>query len=316
MLVQKEIIQKEIINLIIAQDENDQVDFKGEYYSKDKKYDLIKDIVSFANNTQPYNKYIVFGIENSSWKTIGIDALSLPDVSEINDLLRTYVEPFINVLLGCFSYKNVTIGYIMIPYNDLNRPYVISKEYNKNKLVSLRKGEVYIRKGASNFICSRNDLDNIYNNRGSVDISFHETEIKCSNIRINGISNLMGQVRFLIQNNTPKTIIINDIRLLINCETNLLEHKIDFIDDTKSVFNRMPELLSCVPIQLSSGDCIQKTAFFSISETAAVNLRKKASSCSMNASLQLYDALKRVYQNSSTPIHLQFADDLLKKWSC
>ena len=133
MLLKKEIIKKEIIDLIIAQDENDQVDFKEEYYSKDKKYDLIKDIVSFANNTQPHNKYIVFGIENSSWKTIGIDALSLPDVSEINDLLRTYVEPFINVLLGCFSYKNVTIGYIAIPHNDLNRPYVISKEYNKNR---------------------------------------------------------------------------------------------------------------------------------------------------------------------------------------
>lgn len=40
-------IENQIINLIISQDENDQVDFKKEYYSKEKKYDLIKDIVSF-----------------------------------------------------------------------------------------------------------------------------------------------------------------------------------------------------------------------------------------------------------------------------
>lgn len=41
--------ENEIIDLILAKDENDQVDFKKEYYSKDKKYALIKDIVSFAN---------------------------------------------------------------------------------------------------------------------------------------------------------------------------------------------------------------------------------------------------------------------------
>lgn len=46
-------IENQIINLIISQDENDQVDFKKEYYSKEKKYDLIKDIVSFANNIKP-----------------------------------------------------------------------------------------------------------------------------------------------------------------------------------------------------------------------------------------------------------------------
>ena len=38
--------EEEIIDLIDAQAENDQVDFKKEYYSKEKKYDLIKDIVS------------------------------------------------------------------------------------------------------------------------------------------------------------------------------------------------------------------------------------------------------------------------------
>lgn len=95
--------EKEIIDLIVAQDENDQVDFKKEYYSKEKKYDLIKDIVSFANNTKPRNKYIVFGVENYSWIPTGINASTLPDISEINDLLHIFKKEKANLL----NYNNI-----------------------------------------------------------------------------------------------------------------------------------------------------------------------------------------------------------------
>ena len=95
----------------------------------------------------------------------------------------------------------------------------------------------------------------------------------------------------MIQNNTPKTIIIDDMRLFINCKSNLLEYKIDFIDDQKYIFNRMPERLSCVPTQLSSGDSIQKTA-----------------------SMNIFDAQNHSYQNMFVPMQLRFTDDLLKKW--
>lgn len=102
--------ENEIIDLILAKDENDQVDFKKEYYSKDKKYALIKDIVSFANNTKPRDKYIIFGVENSFCMPTGIDISTLPDISEINDLLHVYVEPFIDVELGHIEYQGVTIA--------------------------------------------------------------------------------------------------------------------------------------------------------------------------------------------------------------
>ena len=307
--------EEEIIDLIDAQAENDQVDFKKEYYSKEKKYDLIKDIVSFANNTKPKDKYIVFGIENSSWLPTGINPSSLPDISEINDLLHIYVEPFIDVEIGHFDYKGITIGFIRIPHNGLNRPYMISKEYSKNKVTSLRKGEIYIRKGASNFICERNDLDDIYFNRGSLNIDFYTTEIIISNIRITNKSYLMGQVRFVLQNNTPKTIVFDDVKVNIHCGSNLLEHTTEFIDDQKNIFNKLPDILSHVPIQLSSGDCIQKTAFFSISESAAINLRKKDSN-SIKASIKICDVLNHMYQNEFSAVSLNFADDILRKWGC
>lgn len=309
-------IENQIINLIISQDENDQVDFKKEYYSKEKKYDLIKDIVSFANNIKPKDKYIVFGVENSTWNVLEIDRASLPDISEINNLLHSYVEPFIDVELGYLDYQGVTIGFIRIPHHDLNRPYVISKEYNKNKGVFLRKGEIYTRKGATNFIAERSDLDCIYHNKGTLDINLYTKELSFSNIRINGNSYLAGQVRCIIQNNTPKTIVIDSIHIFVHCGSNLIEHTVDFIDDQKSVFIKMPESLSQIPMQISSGDSLQKTVYFEISEIAAINLNKKANELSdVSVSIEIGDVLKRTYQNDAETIRLNVAEDLLKKWS-
>lgn len=309
-------IENQIINLIISQDENDQVDFKKEYYSKEKKYDLIKDIVSFANNIKPKDKYIVFGVENFTWNVLGIDRASLPDISEINNLLHSYVEPFIDVELGYLDYQGVTIGFIRIPHHDLNRPYVISKEYNKNKGVFLRKGEIYTRKGATNFIAERSDLDCIYHNKGTLDINLYTKELSFSNIRINGNSYLTGQVRCIIQNNTPKTIVIDSIHIFVHCGSNLIEHTVDFIDDQKSVFIKMPESLSQIPMQISSGDSLQKTVYFEISEIAAINLNKKANELSdVSVSIEIGDVLKRTYQNDAETIRLNVAEDLLKKWS-
>ena len=310
------LIENQIINLIISQDENDQVDFKKEYYSKEKKYDLIKDIVSFANNIKPKDKYIVFGVENSTWNVLGIDRASLPDISEINNLLHSYVEPFIDVELGYLDYQGTTIGFIRIPHHDLNRPYVISKEYNKNKGVFLRKGEIYTRKGATNFIAERSDLDCIYHNKGTLDINLYTKELAFSNIRINGNSYLTGQVRCIIQNNTPKTIVIDSIHVFVHCGSNLIEHTVDFIDDQKSVFIKMPESLSQIPMQISSGDSLQKTVYFEISEIAAINLNKKANELSdVSVSIEIGDVLKRTYQNDAETIRLNVAEDLLKKWS-
>ena len=64
--------EKEIIQLVLAQEENNQVDFKRCYYADDKKYDLIKDVVSFANNIKNHNKYIIFGIRNSTKEVEGL----------------------------------------------------------------------------------------------------------------------------------------------------------------------------------------------------------------------------------------------------
>lgn len=59
-------VEEYISSLIQNKQENEFVDFKQFYYHEDKKYDLIKDIVSFSNEVTSVDKYIVFGIINGS----------------------------------------------------------------------------------------------------------------------------------------------------------------------------------------------------------------------------------------------------------
>ena len=79
-----------ISSLIQTRQENEFVDFKQFFYHDDKKYDLIKDIVSFSNEATSVDKYIVFGVVNGTWEVEGVDLSTIPDVSVINDLLHIY----------------------------------------------------------------------------------------------------------------------------------------------------------------------------------------------------------------------------------
>ena len=54
--------QEIIVELIKRNKETDFVDFKEFFYNNEKKHDLIKDVVSFANNVNVKNKYIIFEI--------------------------------------------------------------------------------------------------------------------------------------------------------------------------------------------------------------------------------------------------------------
>ena len=54
-----------IIDLIEGKRENEFVDYKEFYYDAEKNYDLIKDVVSFANETTSRDKFIVFAFKRS-----------------------------------------------------------------------------------------------------------------------------------------------------------------------------------------------------------------------------------------------------------
>ena len=199
-------IEEYISLLIQTQQENEFVDFKQFYYHNDKKYDLIKDIVSFSNESTSVDKYIVFGVINETWEVVGINLPQMPDVSNINDLLHMYVEPFIYVEVGQIKYNGKDLGYIKIPVDRADRPYVIKKEYSKQGKIHLREGEIYVRKNANNFIATRRDLDHIYKNNGSFQITVFEPTADIGFVQIRNDRKLFVQIRTVLANNTNHSI--------------------------------------------------------------------------------------------------------------
>lgn len=106
------VTEEYISSLIQNQQENEFVDFKQFYYHDDKRCDLIKDVVSFSNEVTSVDKYIVFGVINGTWETVGIDFSTMPDVSAIKDLLHMYVETFMGVYLPKGSALETIVNYV------------------------------------------------------------------------------------------------------------------------------------------------------------------------------------------------------------
>ena len=307
--------QEFIIDLINNNKETDFVDFKEFFYNKEKKYDLIKDVVSFANNVHVKNKYIIFGVVDSTGEVKGIQPESLLDISDIIDMLHVYVEPFVEVEIDSFKYQGVTIAYLTVLSSNMNRPYIIRKDYQKRSNTYLRQGEIYIRKGASNFIACRADLDDIYTNKGTLELDFYNKRIDIAQLLIGNQRGLIGKVRGVLFNNSSQSIVIDSIKIVVECASNSIEYDIDFVDDEKTVFSQKPSLLRRVPLQLEAGKCIQKTLYFSVSEFSAKTLYEKtAPHHFINAQIYANDVLGKKYKSNTLSIFMTYAEGLNKKW--
>lgn len=245
-----DVIEEYISSLIQNKQENEFVDFKQFYYHEDKKYDLIKDIVSFSNEVTSVDKYIVFGIINGSWEPVGIDLFTIPDVSVINDLLHTYVEPFIYVEIGQMKYNGKNLGYIKIPVDRADRPYVIKKEYSKHGKTYLRCGEIYVRKNANNFIATRRDLDHIYRNNGAFKISVFDSTIDIGFVQIRNERKSFVQVRTILANNTRHSINICGGSCDIFTSRNTTQYECVYCEDRTRKFSNAPSRISTVPVSL------------------------------------------------------------------
>ena len=300
-----------IIDLIEKKRENEFVDFKEFYYDTEKNYDLIKDVVSFANETTSRDKFIVFGIENATWERKGIDLDSMPDISNITDLLNVYVEPFLHIEIGSFGYAGKNYGYIRIPFSYADRPYVIKKEYCKRGQTFLRAGEIYIRKNANNFIANRRDLDEIYKQNGSVGLSFFDTTTEIGPISIRGKKELFGQVRVLLSNGLDHAINICNMRLTLNTPQNRIQYEGNFLSDkTRSFVSSIPTIKD-MPIHLESGAEIQKSLFFSISEQSYdLLLQKWRNGVQFLISLGATDVNGFNYQSEKSQSMLSFFGDI------
>lgn len=304
------VIEEYISALIQNRQENESVDFKQHYYHDDKKYDLIKDIVSFSNETTSIDKYIVFGIINGTWEAVGIDLSTIPDISVINDLLRTYVEPFIYIEVGQIKYNGKDLGYIRIPVNHADRPYVIKKDYSKQGKTHLRCGEIYIRKNANNYIATRHDLDQIYRNNGAFLISVFDSTIDIGLVQIRNERKVFVQVRTVLTNNTSHSINICRGTCDINTSQNSMQYECLYCEDRTRAFLNVPSKISNVPISFSPGMELQKSLYFLISEESAkVLLRKQCERIPFYIKIDLFDVNGNKYTTQPYEISLCFYGD-------
>ena len=297
--------------LIQNQRENEFVDFKQFYYHNDKKFDLIKDVVSFANDSTSADKYIVFGVTNGTWEVVGIDLSTIPDVSSINDLLHMYVEPFIYVEIGQIKYNGKELGYIKIPADHADRPYVIKREYSKQGKTHLRCGEVYVRKNANNFIATRRDLDYIYRNNGVFSISVFDSTVDIGIIQIRNNRKLFVQLRVVLANNTNHAINICGGTCDISTSRTVTQYECMHCEDKIRKFSNTPSTISDVPVFLSSGMELQKSLYFSISaESAEILLRKQREGDRFSVKLVLFDVNGNKYTTQPYEIALCFYGDI------
>lgn len=205
---------EEIKKLLSLQMENEYCDIKEKYYEKTKKYELVKDICAFLNNCVDIDKYIIFGVEDNTWKIVGMQGQPKIEISNIQQLLNQYVEPSVMIDVGEITVDEKTLGYIKIRKDNFDRPYIIKKSASDNNRFVIREGEIYIRKGATNFIANRKDLDNIYNKRQKFSIRID------SNINIVKIQDQLRTKKYIslnidFVNELEKNYVIESVCLML-----------------------------------------------------------------------------------------------------
>ena len=147
-------------DIIEYDEESTNLDFKKEEYHKNDYVSLIKDISSMANALNSEIKRIVIGIKHRPGEDkefIGVEKLT--DQATLENVIQENIEPDINFKYYSYKFKNVTLGIIEIYDND-DKPYMMRKDY-----ATLKKGDMWIRKGSRQSRVTREDLNKMFDLR-------------------------------------------------------------------------------------------------------------------------------------------------------
>lgn len=150
-----------IDDLIEYESENTCLDFKSKEYGNNK-ISLLKDIMSMANANSTDKKYIIIGVKDipgSDREIIGLDSIS--DQANLENIVQENIEPTINFKYYPYYYKEKMVGIIEID-NNANPPYMMKKDMN-----SLKKGDMWIRKGSRQSRIVREDIDRMFSIRSN-----------------------------------------------------------------------------------------------------------------------------------------------------
>ena len=142
--------------------ESHKLDFKREQYllgKNEKKAELLKDVLSFANHPSNEDKFIIIGIDEKSKEILGIQ--NPVDEAQYREYISKNIEPEINFEYRIINLDGKKISYFKI-FNNKNRPYLFNRDLPNSKY---NLGDGYIRFGTSTKKIGRDELEDIYRNR-------------------------------------------------------------------------------------------------------------------------------------------------------
>lgn len=178
----------QVIKLIETQREDDWWDFKQKHHSD--KAELVHDIVCMANNRPRRDSYIIFGVEDKSFKIIGVEEdCNRRNQQGITDILRNIsfaggVRPRVEV--HTITLENHELDVLIIK-DSVEVPYYLDKEY-KDKSVKNEKGKpdgklvrpyyIYTRVVDNNTPIDKqadiNDIEYLWRKRFGMDLTIME----------------------------------------------------------------------------------------------------------------------------------------------
>lgn len=161
-------------------DENEWLDYKQEWHKN--KIELIRDILAFINTTHHQDCYLIFGIEDKTFKVIGVDNDdNRRSTQQIVDLLinQPLSSDIPKIKVETFAIDNKDVDVLTI-FNTLNVPLFFTKDSNYNGK-RIGAGQIITRimdtntpenKTASDII-----VENLYRKRICLDKTIYERYI-------------------------------------------------------------------------------------------------------------------------------------------
>lgn len=150
-------------DIIEYDEENTNLDFKREEYKKREYKSLIKDIMSMANAINNEVKRIIIGVKSKPGENkefIGID--NFTDQATLENIIQENIEPNINFKYFQYNHRGVMLAIIEV-YDNYDRPYMMKKDYD-----TLKKGDMWIRKGSRQSKVTREDVDKMFASRKKI----------------------------------------------------------------------------------------------------------------------------------------------------
>jgi hypothetical protein len=155
--------------LLERREEGTDLDYKQDLYldSDGDKAEFVKDVLALANTAE--RGYIVTGVEDKTWKRVGIKQHH--DQTRLNSALKGKTDPRIEVEYVELEVDGVEHGMVMI--NGDNPPYLVAVadryggrvSTSPRKEVYITRGTVYVRIQDQNDGASRSHLDIIYSRK-------------------------------------------------------------------------------------------------------------------------------------------------------